>query len=243
MELKRIFFLLALCAAPLFAQSAGVTEVSVTFSTTPTFTCNAGVTNFSINLTNNVTSSTFSCAAVAIGSFKICQDNTGNRTFVPPSGAKGFGTIDPTANKCSRQTFKWDGSVLQATGPMVTDGTMPGGIPGLQLIAVIMSPTSPVTVAAVGTYYNNSTGAITYNLPTITTAIVGSQFCFSQAVTRTGVITLQAPASTFFVDAGAAGSSAGTFVSPGALADTACVLAVDLTHYYVSAKSTAWVIT
>lgn len=134
MELKRILLFLA-AVASCFGQSAGVTNVTVSYSATPTFTANAGVTNFDITLTGNVTSSTFASAAVSVGSVKICQDATGSRTFVWPAGALGFGSIDPTASKCSRQSYKWDGSVLQATGPMVTDNTGAiGGIPGLSAV-------------------------------------------------------------------------------------------------------------
>src|SRR5581483_11189120 len=61
------------------------------------------------------------------------------------------------------------------------------------LPAVRTSTTSPITVSMVGWHLNNSTGAITYNLPLITTGTIGAQYCFRNAVTRTGAITLKAP--------------------------------------------------
>jgi len=77
-------------------------------------------------------------------------------------------------------------------------------------------------------------------LPTITSANVGLQLCFRNSVTRTGAITLTAPASTYFDVSGAVGSAAGTLVSGGALGDAACVVAVDTTHYYAFVGVGTW---
>lgn len=137
MELRRFTLILGFTAAvfssvvftqKVWAQSAGITNVVYTnVSGTPTFTANAGVTNFDITLTGNVSSSTFAetggATGVTYGSFKICQDATGSRTFVFPTGSLGFGTIESTASKCSTQAWKFDGSVLRAIGMMSTDDT------------------------------------------------------------------------------------------------------------------------
>lgn len=134
MELKTIVhsaaLSLAVFAVACFGQSAGITNVTVSFSATPTFTVNGGVTNFDLTLTGNVTSSTFSAAANAVGSIKICQDSSGGHTLVWPGGALGFGTPTTTANLCSRQPYKWDGSVLQATGLMVPDSGIAQAVNG-----------------------------------------------------------------------------------------------------------------
>jgi len=120
-----LFSLSLLAAGICFAQAPAVTEVPVTFSATPTFTANAAVTNFTITLTGNVTSSTFSSPAVGVGSLRVCQDATGGRTFVAPTGSVGFGSIDATASKCSTATWKWDGTTLRATSPFTLDSGVP----------------------------------------------------------------------------------------------------------------------
>jgi hypothetical protein len=96
---------------------------------------------------------------------------------------------------------------------------------------VTISTSSTVTVSAVGFYLNNASGAVTYNLPAITSAMVNAQFCFRNAVTRSGAVTIQLPAATFMDNFGANGSAAGTLVSTGALADSVCVVAVSTTQY------------
>lgn len=128
MELKRIITILLFVCGAAFGQSAGITNVTVTYSATPTFLTTGGITNFDLTLTGNVSSSTFSSVAAGQVTFRICQDPTGSRTLVWPVNFVGFGTIDPTALKCSRQAAKYDGTNVQATGPMVTDGSSLGGI-------------------------------------------------------------------------------------------------------------------
>ncbi|MBZ5544393.1 MAG: hypothetical protein LAO07_12040 [Acidobacteriia bacterium] len=82
----------------------------VTFSATPTFDAKLGNTQ-KIALTGNVTSSTLANATAGEQiHFLICQDVTGNRTFVWPSNVKGGMTIGATASKCSAQSFIFDGT-------------------------------------------------------------------------------------------------------------------------------------
>jgi hypothetical protein len=93
----------------------------VTFSSTPTFDAKLGNTQ-KITLTGNVTSSTLSNATAGEQiHFLICQDATGNRTFVWPSNVKGGMTIGSTASKCSAQTFMFDGTSAYALSPGVAN--------------------------------------------------------------------------------------------------------------------------
>jgi hypothetical protein len=101
----------------------------------------------------------------------------------------------------------------------------------------------PVTVATTSGYnWNNSSGALTYNLPTITAGMVmaGYSRCFGNLYGKSGALTLQAPASTYIALYGTLGSAAGTLVSSGALGDSACVVAVDTTHYQATGTAGNW---
>jgi hypothetical protein len=96
---------------------------SVAFSATPTFTASSNTDNsFSITLTGNVTSSILaSSASGQILNFKICQDATGGRTFVWPTGFSKAPTISPFPSACTKQGFFWDGSIAQPVPPGSTD--------------------------------------------------------------------------------------------------------------------------
>jgi hypothetical protein len=107
-------------------------------------------------------------------------------------------------------------------------------------VPVTISTTSPVTVAAWGFYYNNSAGAMTFTLPAITSATVGKQYCFRNYVTRTGAITLQAPASTYIDKDGANGTAAGTLVSSGTVGDSVCVVGTSTTQYVAYVGAGTW---
>ena len=93
------------------------------------------------------------------------------------------------------------------------------------------STSGPVTVSASGYFLNNASGALTYTLPTIVTGTIGKTYCFRNAVTKTGAITLTAPASTYIDYLGANGSAAGTLVSAGAAGDAVCLIAQTTTQY------------
>lgn len=95
----------------------------LSFSATPTFSSNQNIVSelTAFTLTGNVTSSTLTTTQLSVGellTFGLCQDATGGRTFVWPTNVLGGGTISATASACSRQTFAWDGSNANATGPM-----------------------------------------------------------------------------------------------------------------------------
>lgn len=121
-----------------------------------------------------------------------------------------------------------NGAVTMAAGPLDAQAVL------------TVSTSSPVTVSTSGYFFNNSAGAMTFNLPTITSALVGRQICFFNDSTRTGAITLQAPASTVINRGGTNGSTAGTLVSAGALGDGACVVAVTTTKYLATISSGTW---
>ena len=108
------------------------------------------------------------------------------------------------------------------------------------LAPVTVAASSPQNPAATGFYYNNSAGAMTFNLPAITSATVGLQLCFRNAATRTGALTLRAPSATYIDLNGATGAAAGALVSAGALGDAACVVAVSTTLYAAYPGSGTW---
>jgi hypothetical protein len=108
------------------------------------------------------------------------------------------------------------------------------------LPTVTISTSGPVTVSSIGFYFNNASGALTYNLPTITSGTVGAQYCIRNAVGKTGAITVQLPASTSADVNGVNGTAAGTLVSSGAAGDAACVVAVSTTQYEAYIASGNW---
>jgi hypothetical protein len=108
------------------------------------------------------------------------------------------------------------------------------------IIPISVDTSSPVTAASPGFYYNDSAGAITYNLPTISASMVGARYCVRNLAPRTGAITLQAPASTYIDKDGANGTAAGTLVSAGAAGDSVCVIAVTTTQYVSYIGSGTW---
>ncbi len=136
------------------------TYTTVSFSATPTFTMAANTLGQTWLLTltgspGNVTSSTLnSTSAIVgeIGTFRLCQDGTGNHTFVPPTNVLNMGTISPTLNTCSNQTFIWDGTNLQAVGVMIVTGgtgssiTMPGSSSGSVVITPAAAAGGTVTI-------------------------------------------------------------------------------------------------
>lgn len=152
--LKTLLFATLGCAL-LLAQSAGVTEVTVTYSATPTFTVNSGVTNFTITLTGNVTSSTFSSAAVGFGSFSVCQDVSGSHTFAYPANFVGFPVVTSTGSGCTRTAWHYDGTSVYAmagvTGPQGPAGsTGPSGSNGTNGTGYLATSTTSLATAGSG---------------------------------------------------------------------------------------------
>ena len=101
---------ISLQSSPTITGTAAFTINTTTFSSTPVF--NLALGNFqTITLTGNVSSSTVSNPVTGDRLvFNVCQDATGSRTFVWPTGFKGTMTIGSTASKCNTQEFYYDGS-------------------------------------------------------------------------------------------------------------------------------------
>lgn len=122
---------------------------------------------------------------------------------------------------------------------------------GLGSLAVLSAvPVAPLTTSTASTavtvsgntgYYFNDYGALTYNLPTITSGLVGAQYCFRNYTGITGILTVQLPASTYIDRNGAIGTVAGHLSSAGALGDAACVVAISTTRYAAYVQSGTWV--
>jgi hypothetical protein len=176
---------------------------------------------------------------------QVCQSNA-ILNYVPSGviytcqngfmAVAGTGPWTRTGNTIS-PTNAGDSVAIPTTLPgSLPTSTGPSGV----LVPVLISTSGPVSAVATGFYINNASGALTYTLPVITSANVGLQLCFRNAVTRTGAITLTAPASTYIDVAGAVGSAAGNLVSGGALGDAACVVAIDTTHYYAYVGNGTW---
>lgn len=119
------------------------------------------------------------------------------------------------------------------------DGSQLTNIPGSAL-SLTTSTSGPVTVTTAGYYFNNSTGALTYNLPTITSGTIGSPYCFYNDATRSGAITITAPASTVITYNGVNTAAAGSVVSTAALGDSGCVVAKTTTQYVFSPGIGVW---
>lgn len=144
----RLLILFILFASLAGAQSAGITAVTVSSSATPTLTTNSGYTVFLWTLSTNVTSSTFSSAAVGAGALYLCQDGTGGRTVVFPTNFVGFQQIlNAAASACQAYTWYYDGTNVVATWPLG-----PGWI----------KTTIPYTTASTGALTNNVTA---FSLP------------------------------------------------------------------------------
>jgi hypothetical protein len=132
------------------------------FSATPTFTVTAStsIQNFRINLTGNVTSSTLGTASATVGqdiAFIICQDGTGGRTFAWPSNVPAHMVVDPTANACSRQAFRWDGANAQQIAPGVSDTATPGLITSTGILSLPAAPDTLMGRASADTMTGNKT--------------------------------------------------------------------------------------
>jgi len=118
-----LFFTTSLAAQnnPLASRPYG--QETVAFSATPAFNY-ATSYGKKIVLTGNVTSSTATGMEPGMyPTLEVCQDATGGRTFVPPTGFNGWVAIPSSANACIVEFLYYDG--VQAT--VVTTATGGGG--------------------------------------------------------------------------------------------------------------------
>jgi hypothetical protein len=98
-----------------------LTLAPMSFSATPTFDA-AKANTFKITLAGQVTRSTLSDATPGqMLGFIICQDRGGGHSFRWPSNVRGGMIVDATANKCSVQTFVFDGTEAYALSSGVTE--------------------------------------------------------------------------------------------------------------------------
>jgi hypothetical protein len=87
----------------------------VAYSITVVFDASTTST-FTIMLAGNVTSSTLSNATAGQQlNFIICQDKTGHRDFYWPANVHGGMAVGQSSNKCSAQSFVFDGTNAYAT--------------------------------------------------------------------------------------------------------------------------------
>lgn len=132
--------------------------------------------------------------------------------------------------------------IVSSTGVPYTcnNGTWGAAGGGSSAPSVTVSTSGPVTVTTAGYYFNNAAGALTFTLKTLASGDIGSTWCFRNYTTKTGAITLTAPASTFIDVLGANGSAAGTLVSAGAAGDSVCLVAVTTTEYMAYIGAGIW---
>lgn len=205
---------LFLCAVAAFGQSgsAGITNQTVSCSGTCALSTNAGGSHFDITLTGSVTSSTFTAlgSSVTEGSFHICPVG-GAFLWTWPAGAVGFGTITSVSGKCSRQAYKFDGSVLKAVGGMTTDGlTYPAnGGTGVSNTATLALGTSNVNLGTLGTGImknTTTTGALSTATYADTVGQFGSGSCSGYLASSGGCSTFVRECPVTILGSGSAGA-------------------------------------
>lgn len=199
--------------------------------------CTGACPNAGVNGTNYFGGSIFGDSPHPAGTFGLhIDDNSGDSTRVYGLriedydtcvyvGSANNGPIDPRLEGCTTATY---------ASPPTVNFT----IPNLAYINAAFA--SPVTATQAGTYYNNTSGAVTYNLPVLTGATIGMQWCFQQYFSNTGAITLQLPASTFLKVNGGSGATAGTFISTGTAGDSVCIVALNPSVYSLTTIVGVW---
>jgi hypothetical protein len=172
------------------------------------------------NVLNN--SAGFKSTGAGSGTLQLGGSSSGTTTITVAAAAGTYTlTLPATAGTTGYALFDSDGA-----------GTATWSNDGSALVPkVTLSAATPATVAGSGYWLNNTASVWTANLPAVTSATVGSQYCVGNAAARASAVTIQLPASTYMYYQGVIGSSAGTLVSSGAAGDLVCVVAIDTTHY------------
>lgn len=148
-------------------------------------------------------------------------------------GKTGTGNVASTAGATATEhcaKFDANGNIVDAGGPCSAASA-----------PITISTSGPVVVTNAGFYFNNAAGPLTYNLPAITADAIGGRYCFRNSAGRTGGITLQAPALTYIDKDGSNSTAGGKLASGGAAGDSACVVAMDTTHYVAFTGSGTWI--
>ena len=137
---KLYLIFLLLWAVPTLAQYR---SVNVPFGTNINFQTGNANTLFNLTLTGNVISSTLDTGTSGVNVvFNICQDATGNRTFVWPLNFTGAPTITATALACTSAQFivANTNSVTNISGGTVTNAAI------IAANGVVTNPTSIQTI-------------------------------------------------------------------------------------------------
>jgi hypothetical protein len=211
-------------------------------------------------LAGSASGSTILNAAATAGSGTVVLPTTG--TLATLAGSEAFTNKDLTGAGNTFPTFNQDTTgksaktdalnsvttavnVSSATAPSTgqvltaTDSTHATWQAATGGVGVSISTSGPVSdpggVADI--QYNNAAGALTFNAPA---GVNGYQRCYRNATGKSGVITVQMAASNTVDLTGANGTSAGTLVSGGALADAVCIVSDATNHWYAYVSSGSW---
>jgi hypothetical protein len=244
-------FLLTFCLQAQIDWSTQVKNKPICLSasgSTTVYTCPIVISSCSVGLqifwTPDETSGVTPTLNVGCGAKPIKT----NENATPPLGL--FNAGYPVQLWFDGTSFRAPASVptttgQQATGSVMIPTTLPESLPtttgpsGVLVPVLISSGAGPISPTATGFYFNNH-GALTYNLPTITSASIGLQMCFRNDTGISGALTIVAPASTTIDVAGAVKSTPGNLSSAGALGDAACVVAVGTTLYMAYTGPGTW---
>ena len=247
--------LLYSCQSGVYAQVAGGGTGTVTTTGSPAagnlaeFSGPTSITNG--NLSGDCTTSgslAITCtksSGVLFGGLATLTETDGNIVY-GSGGVWTKGTTLPNGITGSTQSAG-DNSTKVATTQYVDAAA---GGPGV----VSKDTSTPVSVSstACSGYYNNQNAtaatAVTYNLPTAGTCVNGmpKQFCFTNSnngsAPDTGVLTIATSAAGQFIifTDGTLSASGGNVTSGGAASDTACVVAVDSTHWQLYTPRGLW---
>jgi hypothetical protein len=208
----RIILLTLLAAALALAQSPAPGSGSVTTGARALVTITTLGALYSGTYTSGITGETGSAATTCILTF-----TDGSTATVPLTGTNAI--AGATALTITHQGTGFSTPPTTAT---VSAGTATG------CTGTVVLATVTAVNAVAGLNVNSTAGKLTYVLPAVG---IGATYTFRNYTTRTGALTLRAPASTYIDVNGSAGSVAGTLVSGGALGDNSVLIGLDSTHY------------
>ncbi len=228
------------------ADNAGANRVDCTTAintaTVPTHATIHANENFPVLTSAGVTALSYTSANAALSAYSngMCFDfytDTANPASVnidglgPKAITEHDGTTPLPAGMINAGRYFhscYDGSVFRF------EVSVPGPVP------VLTATTGPVAdPGGPSVYlYNNSSGAIIYNLPT---GVSGYQRCYRNATGKTGAITIAVTTNNSIDLNGANGTtSTGTLVSAGALGDAVCLISDATNHWYAYVQKGTW---